>query len=137
MAIGGSRRLGYIDGSIKEPSKDDPKYSEWVSENMLFMNWILNSMEGGIARSFKYLDTAKELWDSIEFTYAKKMNNARVLGLKKEIVTVKKGSLSIGDYYSQFRALWKEVIYESLTLLWQDTILWQERRKIDRRSIHI
>ena len=27
MAIGGSRRLGYIDGSNKEPKKDDPKYS--------------------------------------------------------------------------------------------------------------
>ena len=66
MAIGGSRRLGYIDGSIKEPKKDNPKYSEWISENMLVMNWILNSMEGGIAKSFEYLDTAKELWDSIE-----------------------------------------------------------------------
>ena len=30
MAIGGSRRLGYIDGSIKKP-KDNPKDSEWVS----------------------------------------------------------------------------------------------------------
>ena len=26
MAIGGSRRLGYIEGSIKEPKKDNPKY---------------------------------------------------------------------------------------------------------------
>ena len=53
MAIGGTQRLGYIDGSIKEPNKNDPKYSDWVSKNMLVVNWILNSMEGGIAKSFK------------------------------------------------------------------------------------
>lgn len=51
-----SRRLGYIDGSINEPKKDDPKYSEWVLENMLVMNWVQNSMKGGIAKSFKYLE---------------------------------------------------------------------------------
>lgn len=52
MAIGRSRRLDYIDGSIKEPKKDDLKYSDWVSENILVMNWNLNSMEGGNAKSF-------------------------------------------------------------------------------------
>ena len=74
MAIGGSKRHGYIDGSIKEPAEEDPKYQDWVSENifdwlsdnMLGMNWILNSMEEGIAGSFKHSDTTKELWASIE-----------------------------------------------------------------------
>lgn len=42
MATGVSMRLGYIHGSIKEPDKDDSKYSDWVSGNMLLMNWILN-----------------------------------------------------------------------------------------------
>ena len=50
MAIGGSRRLGCIDGSIKVTTKEDPKYSDWVSENMSVMNWILNSMVSGIAK---------------------------------------------------------------------------------------
>ena len=40
MAIGGSRRLGCIDGSIKVTTKEDPKYSDW----------ILNSMVSGIAK---------------------------------------------------------------------------------------
>ena len=62
-------------------------------------------MVGRIVNSFKYLDTAKELWDSIETAYAQKRNNARVLELKKEIVAFKHGSLSIGDNYSQFRVL--------------------------------
>ena len=68
-------------------------------------------------KSFNYLDTTKELWDSVEAAYAQKRNNARVLELKKEIAAFKQGSLSIGDYYSKFRALWKELeLYMSLEL---------------------
>lgn len=48
---------------------------KWVSENMLLMKWIVNSMEGGITNSFKYLDTDKVLWDSIETAYAENRNN--------------------------------------------------------------
>lgn len=49
---------------------------------MLIMDWILNSMELSIAPSFKYSNTAKELWDSIEVAYAQKRNNARKSALK-------------------------------------------------------
>lgn len=73
------------------------------------MNWILNSMEEGIAGSFKYCNTAKELWDSIEAAYAQKRNNARILELKKQIATFTKGMLSISDCYAKFRALWREL----------------------------
>lgn len=87
MAIEGSKRLGYINGSIKEPEKDEPKYSDWVSENMLVMNRILNSMEEGVAKGFKYSEAAKDLWESIEAAYAQKRNNARILELRMKIAT--------------------------------------------------
>ena len=45
MATGESKRHGYIDGSIKELNKEDPKYLDCVSDTMLIMNWILNSIE--------------------------------------------------------------------------------------------
>ena len=73
------------------------------------MKWIVNSMVGRIVNSFKYLDTAKELWDSIETAYAQKRNNARVPELKKEIVEFKQGSLSVDDYYYKLRASWKKL----------------------------
>lgn len=38
MAIGDSKILGYIILNIKEPEKDDPKYIDWISENMLIKN---------------------------------------------------------------------------------------------------
>lgn len=52
-----SKRLGYIRGCTKEPKKEDPKYPNRVSENMLVVNWILNSMEESSAGSVIYCDT--------------------------------------------------------------------------------
>lgn len=66
-------------------------------------------MEEGTGRGFKYSDTAKELWESIEAAYAQKRNNSHILELKKEIATFTQGNLSTGDYYSKFRALWREL----------------------------
>lgn len=63
--IGGVKRLGYIDGSLSKPDKDY-KYSDWLSENMLIINWLLNSMEESIASSFRYFVSAKELWEFIQ-----------------------------------------------------------------------
>lgn len=63
-----------------------PNIKKWVLKNVLVTNRILNSMEGGIAKSFKYLDTAKELWVSIKTAYAQKRNNAKVLELKKKLL---------------------------------------------------
>ena len=66
---------------------------------MLRMNWILNLMEEGIAKSFKYSATVKELWESIEAASTQKRNNARILELKMKIAGFTQGTLSIGDYY--------------------------------------
>ena len=61
MAILGAKRLSYIDRSTEEPPNKDPKkYSNWVSENMLLMNLIPNSMVS-IGASFQYCDMEKEL----------------------------------------------------------------------------
>lgn len=45
LALGGTRRLGYVDRTIPEMPKDNPKYAYWKIENMLIMRWIRISME--------------------------------------------------------------------------------------------
>lgn len=75
---------------------------------MLIMNWVLYSMEEDIAKRFKYCDTTKELWESMRL-HLKKRNNAKILELTKEIAASKQGDLSVGNYYSKFRAFWCEL----------------------------
>lgn len=66
MASDGAKCLGYINGRINEPSKEDSNYEVRESENMLLMNWILNFMELLSSQSFRYCKTAYELRNAIE-----------------------------------------------------------------------
>lgn len=60
LALDGTSRLGYADGTIAKIPKDNQKYVEWKAAKMLIMSWIYNSMEGNISRSFRYCKAAKE-----------------------------------------------------------------------------
>lgn len=55
--------------SIQELKTKDPKYSDWISENMLVINWILNSMEKELQA---VSNIVKEFWESIEAAYVQK-----------------------------------------------------------------
>lgn len=45
-------RLGYINGTIEEPSIDYPKHADCVSNNLPVMAWLLNSMECNVSQGF-------------------------------------------------------------------------------------
>lgn len=55
--------------SIQELKTKDPKYSDWISENMLVINWILNSMEKELQAVSNIVE---EFWESIEAAYVQK-----------------------------------------------------------------
>ena len=92
--------MGYINGLIKEPQKEDSKYEDWESENILVMNWILNSMEPLISKSFRYRTTAYDLWTATEMAYSWKKDHARIYSLTRELAQFKQGDRSLGDYYA-------------------------------------
>lgn len=48
LALGGTCRLRYVDGTIFEIPIDNHRYAEWKVENMLIMSWIYHSMEMNI-----------------------------------------------------------------------------------------
>lgn len=108
LALGGTPRLGYVDGSKSEVPKDDHKYAEWKEKNMLIMSWIYNSMEL-FRGAFVIVRLQKEIWDSIKNSYALKRNHARIYKLKRELANLKQGEMSLGDYYAQIQGLWREL----------------------------
>lgn len=56
MAICGTKRLGYIDGRVKDPPTDGPRYGDWEAENRLAMNKILNYMEDKLQLDFAIIE---------------------------------------------------------------------------------
>ena len=118
MAMGGAKRIGYINGYIKEPSKEDPKYEDWESENMLVMNWILNSLEPLISKSCRCCKSAHELWTDIEAAYSHRNENkyAKIYQLTRELGQFKQRDKSLSDYYAILRGMWHELsLYQPLS----------------------
>ena len=69
ISISSKNKLGFIDGSISEPTADDKFYSSWKRCNDLMISWILFNLDPTIAKSMLYLQTAKDIWDDLEERY--------------------------------------------------------------------
>ena len=78
-------KLGYVDGTLKVPSREDPTYGKWEVENYLVMSWLVHSMELSIAAFFLEMETTPDIWDTLAQTYARKGNIAEVYELRKRI----------------------------------------------------
>lgn len=44
--------MGYLHGSIKVPTKDDPKYDDWFSEDQKIKSWLLSSMKPEMMKKY-------------------------------------------------------------------------------------
>lgn len=60
-------KLGYVLEKIERP--ESHSYKEWETNDRIVMSWLLNSMEPAIAMSFLFLDSMKEIWDSLVDIY--------------------------------------------------------------------
>ena len=61
MFICGKGRDDYLTGVAVPPSKEDPKYRTWKSENNMVMSWLINSMTNEIGENFLLYVTAKDI----------------------------------------------------------------------------
>ncbi|KAH9657194.1 retrovirus-related pol polyprotein from transposon RE1 [Citrus sinensis] len=109
MFIRGKWKIGYLTGSIKEPTEDDPKFQTWDADNSMIMSWLVNSMEQEIGQTYLFLPTAKDLWDVVTETYSDLGNSAQIYDLKTRIRETKQGSQGVTKYYNILKGLWQEL----------------------------
>ncbi|KAH9753027.1 protein kinase domain-containing protein [Citrus sinensis] len=109
MFIRGKGKIGYLTGSIKEPTEEDPKFHTWAADNSMIMSWLVNSMESEIGQTYLFLPTAKDLWDAVTETYSDLGNSAQIYDLKTRIRETKQGSQGVTKYYNILKGLWQEL----------------------------
>ena len=109
MFIRGKGKIGYLTGSIKEPTEEDPKFQTWDADNSMIMSWLVNSMEQEIGQTYLFLPTAKDLWDAVTETYSDLGNSAQIYDLKTRIRETKQGSQGATKYYNILKGLWQEL----------------------------
>ena len=102
-------KFGYVDGTIKVPSREDPTYAKWEVDNYLVMSWLTHSMEPDIAETFFEMATAQDIWDTLAETYSRKGNVAQIYELRRLIEAEVQGDRSTLQYFTSLGVLWKRI----------------------------
>jgi hypothetical protein len=69
MAIQMKNKLGFVDGSIRAPERDDPKFSVWDRCNPTICSWILHSLKPAVLSSILLMDTTVDIWKDLKNLY--------------------------------------------------------------------
>ncbi|XP_047339986.1 uncharacterized protein LOC124943532 [Impatiens glandulifera] len=68
----------------------------------------MNAISEDLKQNFQENATTQDLWSELKGRYERN-NGPRRYGVKKEISSIKQGSLTLEKYYSKFKMLWQEL----------------------------
>lgn len=109
MALKSHRLMRYINGKAKQPLENDPSFEDWDSENAMVCSWLFNSMEVHIRKSYIFIDTAEDVWNSITRTYSFSGNVAKRFEVNRKIWALAQADRTLAQYYSELTSLWSEL----------------------------
>ena len=108
MALNAKHKLGFVDGSISQPSSFDPSAGIWSRCNSMVTSWLLNAVSKDIADSLLYLDTARAVWIDLHERFHQS-NAPRIFQIKQQLHGLSQGSLDVNSYYTRLKILWDEL----------------------------
>ncbi|KAL9225843.1 hypothetical protein vseg_001722 [Gypsophila vaccaria] len=109
VSLGAKRKLGFINGTLKQPADDSVDLDDWWTTNYMVVAWIFKTIERGVRSTISYRDTARELWEDIRQRFSLG-NGVKIYQLKSEISECKQRTgESIMDYYGRLKKLWDDV----------------------------
>ncbi|KAJ0031329.1 hypothetical protein Pint_14443 [Pistacia integerrima] len=97
-ALRAKKKFGFIDGTVKPPSKDSLEQEDWWIVNSMLVSWILNTIEPTLRSTITYMEIAKELWNDIKKWFSVG-NGPRIQQLKTELAS----------YYGKLKMIWEEL----------------------------
>ncbi|XP_073119914.1 uncharacterized protein [Henckelia pumila] len=109
LVIDGKGKLGNLNGEIKPPASNDPKYKQWLSENSLVTAWFINSMGPIIGKPFMFLSTARDLSEAVKETYSDMENHSQLFELNIRMWRMQQGNRDVTAYYNEMMTVWQEL----------------------------
>ncbi|KAH9667020.1 retrovirus-related pol polyprotein from transposon RE1 [Citrus sinensis] len=109
---------GFVDGSHVCPPKvfmspgpnrttittPNPEYQIWRKQDHILLSWLLSSLSEGVLGTVVDCSTSCEVWTTLANQFGAR-TRARILYLRTQIQTTKKGSSTIHEYYSKMKTL--------------------------------
>ncbi|KAL1203338.1 Retrovirus-related Pol polyprotein from transposon TNT 1-94 [Cardamine amara subsp. amara] len=83
--------------------------SKWIQEDQLVLAVLQSSLEPRILASYSYIETAKELWDTLLGVYGNESNLSRIFEIKKALNNLQQEGKDFKDLFGEFRGLWAEL----------------------------
>jgi hypothetical protein len=123
----GQNLFGYIDNSIPCPPKfissttttsstssttttdsptlvPNPDYEVWVRQDKLILSVIISTISEDILVHIVGLHTSRDIWITLEKMFAAQ-SKARIMQIRYQLTTLKKGALSVADYFQKVQTL--------------------------------
>ncbi|KAL8143115.1 hypothetical protein V2J09_016147 [Rumex salicifolius] len=116
MILGAKYKLGFIDGSCEKPEEEGEAQARWTQTDYMIRCWICNSMVKSISSGFRYVNSAKELWDELAERYSQ-TNAPLLFQLRRNWANQKQYNLFVIDYLGKLKILWYEIQKVDLALV--------------------
>ena len=85
-------------------SEINPAYDQWMEQDALVLLWINATLTPSVLQRVVGLQSAHEVWQRLEKLHLIQ-SRSRVLQLKKQFQTLKKGGLSITGYLDKMKGI--------------------------------
>jgi len=107
-ALGAKNKLSFINVILHVPENDDLNRNAWEQCNHLVHSWLINSVLDSIAQTIVFHDNAYDVWEDLKERFSK-VDRIRIAQLRSSINTLKQGTKSVLDYFTEMKALWDEL----------------------------
>uniref|UniRef100_A0A2N9J5N3 Integrase catalytic domain-containing protein n=1 Tax=Fagus sylvatica TaxID=28930 RepID=A0A2N9J5N3_FAGSY len=95
---------------------DDTKVSKWLQEDAQIMTWLWNSLEPDVFNNVSYLESSKDIWDTLHLMYSSEENITRIHELYQDMFSLQQDDRSIEEYFSLLQGMWDELnVYQPLS----------------------
>ena len=86
-----------------QPAQLNHAFLIWQRQDQLLAAWLLASVTEDILVSLVGLNSSREIWESLEHTFASQ-SQAKVMQYKLQLQTLKKGALSMREYINKMKS---------------------------------
>ncbi|KAH9762091.1 retrovirus-related pol polyprotein from transposon RE1 [Citrus sinensis] len=84
--------------------RENPAYIDWKKADKLLQSWMLSSMVDNVLIMIVDCDTSLEIWEKLAEMFMSQ-SKARYMPLKMQIQTIKKGAMSVSDYFNKMKKI--------------------------------
>ena len=102
------RKIGFLDGSIPQPSRDSVDAEKWDMVNSMIIGWIYSSIEPRLRSSVSLVQNAKLMWGSLKRRFSVS-DGTRDHQLRSDLVACKQEGQTVEHYFGHLKVLWDDL----------------------------